>query len=285
MKPASLGLYAASIKKRLAAAGLAEAEIESRMILARRSGFDFADIISTPDYILDSRIIELIETDISRRLSGEPLSRIYGVRAFYGLEFQIDSSTLDPRPDTELIVDIALERFSPAQVFDFLDLGAGSGCISIAILKNRAQARAVAVDKNMDAIRMTRQNARAHGVDGSLSCFQGDWAAAIQRRFDLVVSNPPYIESRIIGALAPEVKNHDPILALDGGDDGLQAYRDIFFDLSRLLKPQGIAMLEIGFNQSDSVTRLAEKSGFHVKHTHADLGGRPRVLEITHGDK
>ncbi len=258
-------------------------EHEARLILAKRAKISWAELIAGPEREISADILALIEQDSARRSQGEPLSRIYGERQFYGLDFMLSPDTLDPRPETELLIDLALKKAPGA--LQTLDLGTGTGCLAITMLKYLPAASCVAVDKSLRALNTARQNAARHGVAGRFFPLCSDWAAAIKGPFDLILSNPPYIQTNLVPNLSVEVKNHDPILALDGGQNGLEAYKIIFLSLKKLLKPGGIALFEIGFDQAEDAERLAGESGLSCLAIHTDYAGLPRVAEITCGDK
>jgi release factor glutamine methyltransferase len=201
---------------------------------------------------------------------------------------------LDPRPDTETLVEIALKiakkeiekKFHVKQkTAEILDLGTGSGCILIALLTELPYAHGVGVDLSYETLKIAALNAKTHGIGNRVSLICGSWAQALQARFDLIVGNPPYIASSSLPNLETEVRNHDPILALDGGKDGLEAYRNIFSSLPRLLKTNGKALFEIGFDQEDDIVRLGRESRIRIEGVHRDLAGRARVVEISCGDK
>ncbi len=216
---------------------------------------------------------------IQRRMSGESVARIIGDKEFYGLAFALNAATLEPRPDTELLVDLAIKALP--QGGKLLDLGTGTGCIPIAILANRPDARALASDLNPQALNMARQNAERHEVTQRLDFAQGDWFGALGQtadRFDLIVSNPPYIASAVIDTLSPEVKAFDPMLALDGGPDGLGPYRIIVAQSGAHLKPGGQVLVEIGYDQGEAVAALFAEHGFADIGVHKDLNGIDRVI-------
>ena len=265
--------------------GIDVADLEARLILSRRADLGWADIIARPDMDISNKQLNNIESDVSERLKGMPLSRLYGEKQFWGLDFALSPETLDPRPDTEILVEQALKAFKAAPPITILDLGTGTGCILISLLSEWKQSRGVGVDVSSGALKTAQNNAKTHGVDARASFIQSDWFDSIEGKFDLIVSNPPYIAAEIIPNLSKEVKNHDPILALEGGHDGLQAYKKIFSSLKSHLNPHGKALLEIGFDQREDVARLAEESDFFVKDVHLDLAGKPRVVEISCGDK
>ena len=213
-------------------------------------------------------------------MSGESVARIVGEKEFYGLAFGLNAATLEPRPDTELLVDLAIEVLPKGG--RLLDLGTGTGCIPIAVLANRPDATALASDLDPDALAMARRNAERHGLGWRLDLAQGDWFAALggrDERFDLIVSNPPYIASTVIETLRPEVRRFDPRLALDGGADGIAPYRIIAAESGRFLKPGGQVLVEIGFDQGEAVSALFAAHGFGEIGVHRDLNGLDRVIE------
>lgn len=231
---------------------------------------------SDPDRVSDA---------VSRLITGEPLSRILGFAEFYGLDFMLSPDTLDPRQDTELLIDLALKKLgnAPARV---LDIGTGSGCIAISVLAHAGgDVRAVATDVSAGAIEIARNNAKKHKVDTRIDFVRTSWADGVQGGFDLVLSNPPYIRSDVVSVLDVNVRAYDPMLALDGGVDGLDAYRAIIASLPGLLNPGGVAVLEIGYDQGESVRHLSEQSGAARVIVHPDLNGRDRAVEISYGDK
>lgn len=235
-----------------------------------------------------ARVADLLR----RRMAGESVARIIGERDFYGLPFRLSPATLEPRPETELLVDLALQALPPAG--RLLDLGTGTGCIPVAILANRPDARGVATDLNPDALSMARENAERNGVALQLAFAQGNWFEALPSPppfsgggrmgapggdFDIITSNPPYITSAVVETLAPEVKDFDPRLALDGGPDGLAPYRVIAAQAGSYLKPDGKLLVEIGFDQGMAVAGLLDEHGFADILIHKDLNGLDRVVQ------
>lgn len=261
--------------------------LEARRMINHRCGIDWSDIAAFPEKFIEEDDLNKLEADIQARLNGKPLSKIYGVKEFWGLEFIVSEDVLDPRPDTETIVDIAVRKLGSKSGQRIIDLGTGSGCLIISLLKEFPDSHGWAVDKSEAALEIARQNAEKHGVAERLTFIQSDWWHEIGEgeSFDLVVSNPPYIRASVIPELDTEVKNFDPILALDGGADGLQAYKIIFSKLFSHLKKGGLGLFEIGFDQADDVMRLGIETGLDVKMVHPDLAGQPRVVEISSGDK
>lgn len=257
-------------------------ELDARIILKHVLGVSDADLIEGTGPVSASQL-RAINAILQRRVYHEPLSRILGTREFWSLPFVVTPDVLDPRPDTETLVEAALKSFTapPATI---LDLGTGTGCILIALLHEWPEARGTGVDISGAALEVAAENARINGVADRARFVQGEWGGSLEDSFDLIVSNPPYIPSGDIPNLATEVKNHDPILALDGGKDGLQAYLVIIRETKKLLSPGGVCLLELGIGQVPDVTRLAAESGLSVSESIRDLAGIERVLKITTGD-
>jgi release factor glutamine methyltransferase len=218
----------------------------------------------------------------ARRAAGEPLARIVGEKEFWGLTFRLSPETLVPRPDTETVVSAALAavRSRPAGTSQrILDIGTGSGAILCALLCELPDATGTGTDRARGALETARDNAGRLRLTGRADFVLTDWATAVAGPFDLVVANPPYIESREIAALPLEVRGFDPHLALDGGEDGLDGHRAIVADLGRLLGPRGRAFIEVGAGQADTVARLGAGFGFAASR-YRDLAGIERVVEL-----
>lgn len=259
-------------------------DLEARWILKDVLRVTDSDLISGTCSEPSAEQVQRIDSIVRRRARGEPLSRILGEREFFGRKFILTPETLDPRPDTEVLVRCALDVLHVKQEGVVLDLGTGTGCILITLLAECPDLRGVGVDLSQGAVDAACRNAKIHNVSDRVEFIQGDWSQGLDDMYDLVVSNPPYIASPVIATLDKEVRNHDPILALDGGEDGLQAYKKIFSDLKRVLKPGGKALFEIGFDQEADVVRLSKDSRIRVECVHRDTAGRPRVVEMSRGD-
>jgi release factor glutamine methyltransferase len=221
-----------------------------------------------------------------RRRDGEPVARILGQQEFWGLDFSLSPGTLVPRPDSETIVEAALGWLGArgGEAITMLDLGTGSGCLLVALLHECRAATGYGVDISLDALVTARHNAQRAGVGSRAHWLASRWNAALDVRADLVVSNPPYIMAGEIGSLSREVRLHDPMAALDGGGDGLDAYRALAVALPSLLKPGGSAVLETGAGQSASVTSLMARAGLILSASRNDLGGHVRALVFTAGE-
>lgn len=267
------------VRKRLEAAGVDTPVLDARLLLEAGAGVSRLDIVTDPRRPVDEAQAQAVRALTARREAREPVSHIVGRKHFWTLDFAVDANVLTPRPETEFVVEAGLQELLPADApFRILDLGAGSGAIILTLLKERANARGVAVDISAAALDVVRANAEQLGVADRLELSQADWAAGIEGRFDLVVSNPPYIPTAEIESLAPEVARYEPRLALDGGADGLSAYRIISSALPRLLKPGGAFALEVGLGQAESVVALVEAAGLSTAEPRRDLAGIPRVV-------
>lgn len=267
-------------RARLAGAGITDAAFDARLIVEYFSGTTRTDAISTPDRII-MQVVE-IEAALDRRIAGEPVHRILGFREFYGMRLGLSAETLEPRPDTETLVDAVLPfvRATAARegICRILDLGTGTGAIALSFLVQEPLAVATGIDVSDDALATAAANAADLGVSGRFSAKKSDWFAEITGRYHLIVSNPPYIVSSEIEDLQDEVRNFDPRRALDGGPDGLGAYRTIASDVAPYLEQGGLVGLEIGHDQRRDVTELFEQAGYRLIAQHKDLGGNDRAL-------
>lgn len=260
----------------LRAAGIEEAEREVRLLLAHgRSGA--GDSTAAGETEPGVGFAALVE----RRAKREPLALIVGKREFWSLSFAVSRATLIPRPESETLIEAALAAFPERRaVRRILDLGTGTGALLLALLSEFAGAFGVGIDRVAAAARLADANARVLGLRERARFLVGDWGEAVAGGFDLVVANPPYVERGAIGALMPEVALYEPASALDGGTDGLDAYRSIFPDLPRLLAPHGMAIVEIGAGAGAAVIELALRAGLELRGVRADLSGIPRALEL-----
>lgn len=272
------------LRDELSASGIPDATLEARALAKAALGLGAAGLLAGADGPLGPDGATRLAALARRRLAREPLGRILGTREFWSLTFRLSPGTLEPRPDTETVVSAALRRVPDrSAALRILDLGTGSGCILVALLAELPAAFGIGTDRSEDALRTARANAAAAGVGGRAGFAASDWGAALAGPFDLVVANPPYIASATLPGLAPEVLAHDPRAALDGGPDGLDAYRAILPDLPRLLAAEGWAVLEIGHDQACPLTRLAGEAGFDREAVERDLGGRDRTVVLRTG--
>jgi release factor glutamine methyltransferase len=279
----SLGAALRGGARRLAAAGMDTPDLDARLLLAEAACVAGDDILLHPEHLLGDGQAARFDALLERRLAGEPISRILGHREFWSLDFTLGPATLVPRPETETVVEAALAALPKAarsQPITIADLGTGSGAILLALLQELPNARGVGTDRSEAALRVARANANRFGLGARADFVACDFGAALRGgAFDLVVSNPPYIETAAIAALSIEVRAHEPRLALDGGVDGLDAYRSIAAELPRLLRPGGIAVLELGAGQERAVAGLlAERHLVPQLPARYDLAGCPRAL-------
>jgi release factor glutamine methyltransferase len=259
------------------------AALDARLLVAHVLGLEANRLALHDEDAVDAAAAGKAERLAERRIAGEPVARIVGRQEFWGLDFELGPETLVPRPDTETLVEAALAFIDGdgrrGEALSILDIGTGSGAILVALLTELPAARGTATDRSMAALAVARRNAQMHGVAGRAGFVLCDWASALSGPFDLVLSNPPYVESVEIEGLQIEVREHDPKLALNGGADGLDAFRAILADLPRILAAGGRAFLEIGSAQGASLARLAGEGGLSEKR-HRDLAGRERVTEL-----
>jgi release factor glutamine methyltransferase len=266
-------------RERLTAAGVDTPVIDARVLLEAAAGATRADLLSDPRRPLSPEQAERLEAFIARRARREPVSHILGSKGFWSIMLQVGPKVLTPRPETELIVSAALETFPQAQPFTLLDLGVGSGAIALAILAERPAAKGLGVDASEDALAVARENAAQLGLGGRLALLRGDWAAGLgDGSFDLVVANPPYVRSGDIAGLEPEVRDFEPRLALDGGPDGMDAYRRLAPEVLRVLKRGGRFLVEIGKDQAAAVEALFRTAGAGELTVLKDLAGHDRVV-------
>ncbi len=264
---------------RLKAAGIDSPSIDARLLLEASTGAGRVDILTDPYRVVDADKIAALDAMIERRLKREPVSRILGKKGFWKIMLNVTPDVLSPRPDTETLLDVIVRAFPPHRAFEMVDLGTGSGAILLATLMERAGARGVGTDISTEAIAVARENAANLDLNGRCTFIRTDWAAGFaDDSFDLVVSNPPYIPTGDIPGLDPEVREHDPHLALDGGPDGLQPYRDLAPEIARILRPEGVFAVEIGWDQGEAVKALFEAAGFTGVKVVKDLGDRDRVV-------
>lgn len=267
------------VRRRLEAAGVDTPVLDARLLLEAGAGVSRLDIVTDPRRAVSETQVRAVHALVARREAREPVSHILGRKHFWTFELAVTADVLTPRPETEFVVEAGLQALTPAdREFRILDLGAGSGAILLALLRERPNASGLAVDISGEALAVARSNAEDLGLADRVEFRRGDWAANVTERFDLVVSNPPYIRSQDIADLAPEVARFEPRLALDGGSDGLSAYRQIVGDLPRLLVPGGVFALEVGWDQAAEVQAMAEGAGLELDEPRHDLSGIPRVV-------
>jgi release factor glutamine methyltransferase len=268
-----------SAQARLKAGRIDSPAIDARLLLEAAADASRMDILTDPYRIVTPQQQAAYETMVERRLKREPVSRIIGKKGFWKIILNVTPDVLSPRPDTETIMDIAMLAFTPQERFTAIDLGTGSGAILLALLTERTGATGVGTDISSEALAVAKENAANLDLNDRATFLRTEWAAGFgDASFDLVMSNPPYIPTDHIASLDPEVRDHDPHLALDGGPDGLQAYRDLAPEIKRILKPLGVFAVEIGWDQGPQVKELFEAVGFTDVKIIKDLGERDRVV-------
>jgi release factor glutamine methyltransferase len=271
----------------LQGAAIETPDLDARLMIGAVTRLDLTGLITKAEQRLTAFEGARLKDLARRRIGGEPVARLLGHKEFWGLDFQLSPATLVPRPDTETLIEAALDILradgAAARALRIADLGTGSGAILLALLSELPRATGVGTDISLAALQTARANATRLGLGARATFAAGNFAAAIAVPCDLIVSNPPYIRTGDIQTLSTEVREHDPHRALDGGDDGLDAYRLIVSQAVGLLAPGGTLILEIGQHQSDDVTRLAHAAGL-APHgpPRADLGGVPRALAFRH---
>jgi release factor glutamine methyltransferase len=269
-------------KARLEAAGLAGPVIDARLLVEAAAEATRVDIVTDPYRPLTDAQEATLEDYLTRRIRREPVSHILGRKGFWKIMLQVTPDVLTPRPDTETVVEFVLRDFPEHAPWSILDLGVGSGAILLAILAERPAAKGLGIDVSEDALAVARDNAAHLGLAGRMALLRGDWTEGLAGdSFDLVVSNPPYIATDVIEELEPEVRDHEPRIALHGGADGLDAYRRLAPEILRVLKPGGRFAVEIGYDQKEAVEALFREAGAAGVQTLRDLADRDRVVAGT----
>jgi len=266
-------------RQTLEAAGVAGPVIDARLLVEAAAEATRVEIVTDPYRALTPEQEARLADYLARRARREPVSHILGRKGFWKIMLQVTPDVLTPRPDTETVVEYVLRDFPEPAPWTVLDLGVGSGAILLSILAERPAAKGLGVDVSEEALAVARENAANLGLAGRTALLRGDWTWGLgDATFDLVVSNPPYIASEVIETLEPEVRDHEPRLALEGGADGLDAYRTLAPEILRVLKPGGRFAVEIGYDQKDAVEALFREAGATGVTTVRDLGDRDRVV-------
>ena len=278
----SAGRRRRALAAQLKAAQLDEAELDARILLGAAVGLDLTGLIAQATRRLTAAEASRLAQHAQRRIAGEPVARILGVREFWGLPFRLSEATLVPRPDTETLVELALEicreRTTPPSP-RIADIGTGSGAILLALLHDMPDAFGVGTDLSLTALNTAKANAAALGLAGRSAFVACSYASALHGPFDLIVSNPPYIPSGEIPKLSVEVREHDPYLALDGGNDGYDAYRALIPQAAERLAPGGTLIVEAGQGQARDIEALMTAAGLTAdRPPRADLAGIPRAV-------
>lgn len=269
-------------KDRLKNLQLDQPAIDARLLLEVAADVTRTDIITDPYRVLTEAQMATLDDFLNRRARREPVSHIIGRKGFWKILLQVNKNVLTPRPETEVIVDEVLKAFPEQMAFNMLDLGVGSGTILLAVLAERPAAKGLGIDVSEDALAVARENAANLDLASRVALMRGDWTNGLgDDSFDLVVSNPPYIATHVIETLEPEVRDHEPRLALDGGPDGLDAYRFLAGEILRVLKPGAMFAVEIGYDQSEDVETLFKQAGAQNVKTIKDLSTHDRVVTGT----
>jgi len=262
----------------LARVGIATPDLDARWLLEAATGLSRTTLVMQAQQELSPEQLAIYHSLIERRAAHEPVARILGQREFWGLPFKLSPATLEPRPDSETLIEAALDcGLAPRRI---LDLGTGTGCLLAALLTEYPQATGVAVDCSAAALATAQENFSALGLADRVQCLQSNWWEKVEGLFDLVISNPPYLARHELEQVQPEVRQFDPLTALVSGADGLEAYRAILAGLSGHLAPGGVAVLELGLGQGAGVSALAKAQNLTVKSIKNDLGGVPRALVV-----
>lgn len=260
---------------------IANPSLDSTLLLGKATNLTKLDIILNPEKAISEDEVTLFFHYIARRLTHEPISHILGEREFWSLPFYVSQETLDPRSDSETLIEAILEHYKDhAHPLRILDLGTGTGCLLISLLIEYPNALGIGVELSSKALEITQKNIIRHHLENRAFLLQSNWAASIQGSFDIIISNPPYVEED--AELPIEVSQFDPSLALFAGKDGLDAYRLIAPSLKPLLKKNGIAVLELGIYQCESVKEILKKEGFSLCYTRNDLNGIERAIIAVH---
>lgn len=282
MSPHTLNDTLLKMQKKLQDHGIPNANLDAKILVEWITNTNASDRISQPAMCLSFEQITKLEHAVLRRIAGEPVYRIIGKREFYGISFTLSHDTLEPRSDTETLVDLVLpllkQQVKKSKKTTLLDMGTGSGALAIAILKQIPQSYAVAVDISEDALKTATKNAENAEVANRFTPLLSNWFDSVTDQFDLIISNPPYIPEKDIKNLAKEVRLHDPLRALIGGKDGLDFYRKLALEAANYLKEKSYIAVEIGYSQEKDVCDLFEKNGFKHLEMRKDLSGTPRSL-------
>lgn len=265
------------VRDRFRAAQLPTADLDARILVAAALAVEPGMLLLDQHLPAEAAAQMLAEAFAGERLGGKPVGRILGRREFFGMELGLSAGTLEPRPDTEILVEAVLERAGQTAPL-IVDLGTGTGAIILALLAQLPDASGVAVDLSTDALMTARRNAERHGLLDRVRFLCGNYATALRGPVDILVSNPPYISHLELAGLSPEVTGHDPMLALDGGVDGLDAYREIVPQAAAVLVSGGLLAFEIGAAQGASVAGLLTAHGFQEVEILQDLAGLDRVV-------
>lgn len=282
---AELGVLYGGVKRAFRQAGLPTPDLDARLLVTETLRVTTAQLIANPRLIVGEGPARELTERARRRLNGQSLGRILGRRAFWSLDLRVGPETLEPRPETETVVELALSVLQPTDAAHVIaDIGVGTGAILLAVLSERPNAYGVGIDVSAGAAREAARNAERHGLLSRATFIAANYGDALRPAFDAVVSNPPYIASSLIADLAPVVRDNDPHLALDGGRDGLDAYRAVFAQARTMLKPSGHLIVEIDPEARRAVLQVAHAHGLTATAVTHDLSGRERAVCLSMAD-
>jgi release factor glutamine methyltransferase len=271
------------LTKQFEQAGLGDCDAEARDLVMAATGLNRSELITQGTEFISPEAFDLLQDYSARRLAGEPVDHILGWRDFFGRRFNINKDVLSPRQETEEVVAQGLEIIANMPAPKLLDLGTGSGAIIVTLLCERENAVGTATDISDKALGVAHANAARHDVMSRLTLLQSDWLSSVTGRYDLIISNPPYIDSLAMAELPTDVSDFDPALALHGGEDGLDPYRIIAAQAQDYLTQNGGLVLEIGYDQGKSVVNLLKKHGWRDVELFADIFGQPRIVKARAG--
>jgi len=277
----AVGTALADAAARLSAAGISEARREARLLVAAALGWDAARVLGFSEAQMTAAAGRRLDELIARRSAREPVSRILGYREFWSLRFELSADTLDPRPDSEALIESALAALGDRErVYRVLDFGTGSGCLLLALLSELPNALGTGVDLSEGALETARRNAAALGLGGRTQFVHGNWGDGLSGEWDVILANPPYIPSDRVRELMPEVARYEPRAALDGGADGLEAYRALAPEIGRLLAQTGVCVVEVGVGQAPAVAAIMAGAGLVLRAMRHDLSGVDRCVVL-----
>jgi release factor glutamine methyltransferase len=272
-----LSLLYNQIVKRFNSSDIQSSNLDAKIILKEALNVQDQELILDSDIFLKGCEKKLLFEMVARREKGEPISRILGSKEFFSLDFKVNNFVLDPRPETEHLVEESIKKIKENKYNNILELGVGSGCAIISILKSCKLIYGMGVDISLEAIKTARENARNNNVN-NLDLIVSDWGASIDKKFNLIISNPPYLRSDQIDNLPKEVKSFDPIISLDGGSEGLTAYQNIAKDAKRILSDNGTIIIEIAFDQAKNIEKIFINNDFLLQNKVKDYSGLDRIM-------
>lgn len=263
---------------KLAKAGIESPRLDARLLLAHAAGFS-SNAVPATNLPLDEAVRGRFEALLARRLAHEPIAYIIGSKEFWSLSFDVGPGALIPRPETEILIEEMIREYPDREArLDILDLGTGSGCLLVTALREYPRAKGTGIDRDESALQWARRNVAKHGIEARCRLVAGDWSATELGSYDAILANPPYIRSQDIAALARDVERYEPVGALDGGADGLDAYRRIAGRIGKLLRAPGTVFVEIGEGQGAQVASIFDLAGIEIVRIGPDLAGIPRCV-------